>query len=120
MILHVVLFAPRGDLSETAQRELLDGLGVAARAIGGVRRFEIGRRIRHGLPGYEQAMRDDYSYALTVEVESVEALKAYLAHPAHVAIGRHFTASAARALAYDYEMFDARAARITDDLTRPT
>jgi hypothetical protein len=33
-------------------------------------------------------------------------LTAYLAHPAHGAIGGHFTASASDSLAYDYEMFD--------------
>ena len=35
------------------------------------------------------------------------ALKAYLAHPSHSAIGQHFTASASKALAYDYVMVDA-------------
>ena len=34
-------------------------------------------------------------------------LKAYLTHPAHAAIGRHFTASSVNALAYDYEMVEA-------------
>ena len=35
------------------------------------------------------------------------ALKGYLAHPSHAAFGRHFTQSAAAALAYDYELVDA-------------
>ena len=120
MISHVVLFSPRADLPESTRRELLESLATAAREIAGVTRFDLGRRIRHGLPGYEQAMRDDYAFAVMVEVETVDALKAYLAHPAHVAIGRHFSASAARALAYDYEMFDARGASLVTELTRPT
>jgi len=33
-------------------------------------------------------------------------LKAYLQHPAHAAAGHHFTASASKALAYDYEVAD--------------
>ena len=117
MIAHVVLFTPRGDLPEPARRALVDALGSAAREVAGVTRFDVGRRITHGLPGYEQAMRDDYAYAVIVEVATIDALKSYLAHPAHVAIGRHFTASAARALAYDYEMVDARDAEAIKDFS---
>ena len=61
----------------------------------------------HGLPGYEQMMRDDYEFAAVIEFDDVDALKAYLAHPSHSAIGRHFTASASKSLAYDYVMVDA-------------
>ena len=61
----------------------------------------------HGLPGYEQMMREAYDYAAIVEFDDVEGLKAYLAHPGHGTIGRHFTSSAAASLAYDYELLDA-------------
>ena len=47
-------------------------------------------------------MRDDYEFAAIVEFDDMEGLKSYLAHPSHAAIGRHFMASAARSLAYDY------------------
>jgi hypothetical protein len=36
----------------------------------------------------------------------LQALATYLAHPQHAAIGKHFSESAAAALAYDYEMVD--------------
>jgi hypothetical protein len=49
-------------------------------------------------------MRDDYHYVVLLEFENLAALKEYLAHPAHAAMGRHFTVSADRSLAYDYEM----------------
>ena len=32
-------------------------------------------------------MAQDFEYALIIEVDDVEALKAYLAHPQHAAIG---------------------------------
>jgi hypothetical protein len=67
----------------------------------------VGKRVLHGLPGYEQAMREDFAYLVLIEVDDVEALKAYLAHPSHAAFGRHFGQSAAAALAYDYELVDA-------------
>ena len=115
LIAHIILFSPRSDLTETARRDLLESLAQAANEIPAVKRFVVGRRMTHGLPGYEQVMQEDYAFAAIVEVEDVEGLKAYLSHPSHRTIGRHFTASAARSLAYDYEIVEARTA--TDLLT---
>ena len=113
MIVHVVLFRPKPDLSAVNRQELIESLGLAARDIPSVRRFRVGRRVMHSLPGYEQLMRDDYEYAAIIEFDDLEGLKAYLRHPSHTEIGRHFTASAAQSLAYDY---DVRESGITDPL----
>ena len=107
MIVHVVLFGPRADLAAADRQSILDSLTRAATGIPSIRRCRVGRRIRHGRPGYEQAMRDDLEYCLLVEFDDVEGLTTYLAHPAHAAFGLHFAQSAAAALAYDYEMLDA-------------
>jgi hypothetical protein len=106
MIVHVVLFQPRVDLDAAARDALLEGLAKAAKEIRSIRRLRVGRRIHHSLPGYEQAMMESYDYALIAEFEDREGLIAYLKHPAHQSIGGHFTASAQRSLAYDYEMLD--------------
>jgi hypothetical protein len=110
MIGHVVLFSPRPDLSSADRAAILETLTAAAADVPGIRRFRVGKRVRHGLPGYEQAMREDFAFLVLIEVDDVEALKAYLAHPSHAAFGRHFTQSAAAALAYDYELVDAEQA----------
>jgi hypothetical protein len=107
VIAHVVLFRPRADLTDTARRDLLEGLASAAAEIPSVRRFHVGRRVLHGLPGYEQAMTGGFDYSAIVEFHDREGLMAYLIHPAHLRIGEHFTASAEAALAYDYEMVTA-------------
>ena len=107
MIAHVILFKPKPELTSDDRDGILRTLTSAADDIPGVRRFRVGRRIRHGLPGYEQAMREDFEFAVIIEVEDVDALKAYLLHPSHAALGSHFTQSAAAALAYDYELVDA-------------
>jgi hypothetical protein len=107
MIVHVILFSPAEHLPVETRQELLASLASAAREIPSVKNFRIGRRTRHGLPGYEQMMHEDYAYAAIVEFANVDGLKAYLAHPSHARIGAHFTASASRSLAYDYEMVDA-------------
>jgi hypothetical protein len=107
VIAHIVLFSPRTTLDDAVHRELLAALQTAADAIPSVTRLRIGRRVRHGLPGYEQAMTTDFSYAVIIEVADLDGLTAYLTHPAHAALGHHFTASSSVALAYDYEMVDA-------------
>ena len=107
MIAHVILFRPKPELTSADREGILRTLTSAANDIPGVRRFRVGRRIRHGLPGYEQAMREDFEFVVIIEVDDVDALKAYLAHPSHAAFGSHFTQSAAAALAYDYELVDA-------------
>lgn len=104
MIAHVILFQPRPDLTRAQRAAVLSALSDAAREAPTVRACRIGRRVKHGLPGYEQAMPQDFEYAAIIEFDSVDGLKAYLRHPAHQAIGQHFATAAAAALAYDYEM----------------
>jgi hypothetical protein len=104
MIAHVVLFRPLATLSQEQLRAIVQSLTAAMRQLPMVRRCRIGRRVKHGLPGYEQAMREEYEYALVLEFESVEDLRGYLQHPAHSQLGNVFTGGADAALAYDYEM----------------
>ena len=106
MIVHVVLFQPREHLAHNAQAAVLDDLRRAAATIPSIRRFRIGRRVRHGLPGYEQTMRDDYEFAALLEFESRDGLVEYLQHPSHQSLAAYFTIAAQRALAYDYEVED--------------
>jgi hypothetical protein len=106
VIAHVILFKPKPDLTENDRQSVLAGLKAAATSIPSIRRMQVGRRVRHGRPGYEQMMREDFEFVVVVEFDDVEGLKEYLAHPQHAAIGQHFTQSAAAALAYDYELED--------------
>jgi hypothetical protein len=56
----------------------------------------------HGLPGYEQLMREDYEYALVLEFEDLPGLREYLTAPAHEQLAGLFSQATA-ALAYDYD-----------------
>lgn len=107
MIAHVVLFSPKPDLSASDRRALLDALVAASTEIPSIKRFRVGKRVKHWMPGYEQLMRDDYEFAVIIEFDDMDGLKAYLGHASHAAIGSHFTASASRSLAYDYELVEA-------------
>ena len=65
MIAHVILFRPKPELTSSRPRgHSSRALTSAASDVAGVRRFRIGRRIRHGLPGYEQAMREDFEFVV--------------------------------------------------------
>ena len=107
MIAHVVLFSPKPDLPEAERRELIRALVDAADEIPAIRRFRVGKRVKHWMPGYEQLMQDDYEFAAIIEFDDIEALKTYLAHPSHALLGQHFMRSASKALAYDYAVMDA-------------
>jgi hypothetical protein len=104
VIAHLVLLQPRPDLTEEERRAALDTLARAAADVPEIRSFRFGRRVRHGLPGYEQVMAQDYEFALIIEVDNVAALTRYLQAPAHRALGHLFATATAAALAYDYDM----------------
>ena len=107
MIVHVVMIEPRADLSERELTTALQDLEKAASEIRAISRLRVGRRIRHGLPGYEQAMTRDYSYLALIEFEDARGLQEYLQHPAHEVLSRHFASLGATSLAYDYDVWDA-------------
>ena len=106
MVAHVVLFRPKPHLAADARRRLVDGFTRAIRDIPQIRRARIGRRVTHGRP-YEQLMRADYSYAAVLEFDDVDALKGYLAHDAHEALGNAFFECFDETLIYDYELGEA-------------
>ena len=101
MIAHLILFEPRSDLTDAERAKILDDFTAATQEAPSVRRVRIGRRILHGIPGYEQAMGKSFEYAAIIEFDDRAGLEAYLRHPAHAIAGRHFSESASAALAYD-------------------
>jgi hypothetical protein len=104
VIAHIVLLQPRADLTDDERRAALDTLSRAAAGVPEIRSFRLGRRVRHGLPGYEQRMAQDYDFALIIEVDDVAALTSYLRAPAHRALGDLFSSATEAALAYDYDL----------------
>jgi hypothetical protein len=103
MVAHVVLFKPKPGLDAATRQRLADAFQHALRDIPTIRRAHIGRRVTHGRP-YEQLMTVDYEYAAILEFDSVDDLKAYLAHGAHDTLGALFFEAFEVALMYDYQM----------------
>jgi hypothetical protein len=104
VIAHVVLLQPKAELTEQQRADAMETIRTSAADLPEVRRFRFGRRVRHGLPGYERLMTRDFEFALIVEVEDVDALKRYLQAPAHDALAHLFYSATAAALVYDYEL----------------
>jgi hypothetical protein len=110
VVAHVVLLAPRADLTPDQRQNVIAALERAAREIPSVRRVWIGRRIRHGV-AYEQRAIPDFPVAAIFEFDDLAGLQAYLAHPAHADLGARFYDSFSAALACDYEMDGVAGAR---------
>jgi hypothetical protein len=106
MITHIVLLQPRPDLTEEQRNRALEALSHAAANVPDIRSCRLGRRVKHGLPGYEQLMPHNFEFALIIEVEDIEALQRYLKAPAHLALGDLFYSATTAALAYDYQFED--------------
>jgi hypothetical protein len=103
VLVHVVLFRPKPDISEETRREMFDALWTAASGIPTVRRFHVGARKTHGA-AYETFMREDFPFAAIIEFDDLEGLQAYLRHPHHEKLGALFYQLQEMALAYDYDM----------------
>lgn len=110
MVAHIVLLAPRADLTADQRDGIVAALERAARDIPSVRRVRIGRRLRHGA-AYEQLATPDFPFAAIFEFDDLAGLREYLAHPAHADLGARFYDSLSAALACDYELDGVAGAR---------
>jgi hypothetical protein len=102
MLTHVVLFRPKPGLTDAEAATLVSALEAAAIGIPGVRRFLVGRQTA-APPRYAAGPPPDFPYVALVWLDDRAALDAYLAHPAHLALGAAFNASLGGALVYDFD-----------------
>ena len=103
MVVHIVLFRPKPDITESDRLAMFEALRAASNEIPSVRRFHIGRRVKHG-GAYEGLMVEDYPYSAVIEFDDLAGLETYLTHRQHEKLGELFYAILERGLVYDYEM----------------
>jgi Stress responsive A/B Barrel Domain len=108
MIVHIVLFRPRVDLSNEAREALASSFEAALTQIPSIRRARVGRRIAVGRR-YEALMAIDYTYAAVLEFDDRAGLMAYLDHPAHEQLASRFFSAFEEALMYDFELLEGTA-----------
>lgn len=105
MIVHLVLFTPRPDLSAGDRATVRETLQRALTEIPAIRGHKVGRRVRLGTT-YDRAAPLDFEFLVTIEVDDERALSAYLEHPAHQRLGQLFYETSAVALASDFQIAD--------------
>jgi hypothetical protein len=103
LIAHIVLFRLRPDVPAEDRRALIDVWAAALNDMPMIRRARVGRRLTVGR-SYESLTRIDFPFAAVLEFDDVEALRAYLDHPAHEAFATRLFAAIADALIYDFEV----------------
>jgi hypothetical protein len=101
VILHLVLFTPRADLSEKNQDQLAAALERALTSIPSVSSYRVGRRVRTGAT-YD-ALGRAFEYCAVMEFADLDGLAAYLEHPSHAELGQLFYTTSAEAFAGDFE-----------------
>jgi Stress responsive A/B Barrel Domain len=103
LIVHLVLFTPRPDLTDAERTTIRETLENALTRIPTIRSYKVGRRVRLGTP-YDRAAPLDFEYVVAIEVDDERALSEYLAHPAHQTLGQLFYETSAHALACDFKV----------------
>lgn len=103
MMTHLVLLKPRAELTAADRLAFVAAFEHAVRAIPVVRAVRIGRRVLLGA-GYERDMPDLADVVAALDFDDAAGVCAYLEHPAHAELGRHFGQSLRSALVYDFEV----------------
>ena len=85
------------------RRALIEAWSAALHDIPTIRRARVGRRVLIGR-SYESFTRLDFPYAAVLEFDDIDALRAYLDHPAHETMATRLFAAIADTLIYDFEM----------------
>src|SRR5688572_23082807 len=106
MIAHVVLFEPRPDLSDAERTTFISTLERALAEIPVIRRARVGRRATMGRL-YDTRNSQNSSFVAILEFDDETALRTYLDHPAHTALGEQFYRAGCAALAFDFVLKDA-------------
>ena len=109
MVLRVVLFQLRADVTDYDSRMLLASISGAVKSVPGLVSFNVGRRIdSEGAytlgEAAEAGPKAPYDYAAVFQFENAKALQAYLKHPAQTEIRSRFAAVISSAITSDYEM----------------
>ena len=105
MIVHLVLYELRPDISDSERASFRAALEHAIDTIPTIRAVRFGRRQLIGA-GYEAMATPVFSFFALFEFDDVAGLQAYLGHASHVALGQLFWSCCLRTLVFDYELGD--------------
>jgi hypothetical protein len=107
MILHVVLYRPRPDLSDRDKHAFLQALTEARHTVGSIRHFWVGRALSDS-PAYLMSVSSEFPFVAIAAFADRVGLLEYLEHPTHAAVSRLFNGTAEAALIFDFDVLDPR------------
>lgn len=114
MIVHLVLFNPKTDVSPDRRQQFIKSLEDTCRQIESVRRAVVGRKTEIDI-GYSRMFGEKtYEYAAVIEFDDAQGLVQYLEHPLHVELGRLFWELCESTVVLECQAVDAR----TDDVSQ--
>lgn len=105
MIVHVVLFRPKTELSADERSAFVAALEHALTSIPLIQRASVGRRLRVGRQ-YDQQNTAEFPFVAILEFAVEADLRAYLEHPAHAMLGAQFYATSDAAMVFDFELVE--------------
>jgi len=95
MIKHIVFIKLRPDAGADQRQEIIDGLRALPAQIDVIRSYEVGEDVLKSPRSWDVALIGTY--------DSLEALKTYNEHPAHVAVVQKIRAISEGAASVDFE-----------------
>ncbi len=106
MLLHIVLYEPKPGMDETEVSTFKSVLRQACLDIPSIKQVRTGKTIDLGIGYEDRSSGQSFGYVAIFEFESIEGLKSYMAHPAHVALAEQFWKYCERTMILDVEAED--------------
>ncbi|GLV58737.1 hypothetical protein KDH_55670 [Dictyobacter sp. S3.2.2.5] len=93
MITHVVLVQPKAETSNEQLQTMFEQIKALKQLIPGIQDVQVGKNLGQHTQGY--------SYGMVMHLESMEHLKGYLEHPAHLTVARELMQSCQNLVEFD-------------------
>ena len=106
MIVHIVLFQPKGAVTAEQREAFSHALRQAVSRIPQIRRAQVGRAVEVGASYEPKLGHPPYEYVAILEFSSLDDLRTYLDHPLHARVGEMFWTACESTLILDAEMTD--------------
>jgi len=117
VIVHIVLFQPKHDITQAEREAFASTLQRTVHAIPEVQRARVGSGIQVGV-GYEAKLgRPPYDFVALLEFATLQDLRTYLDHPLHEALGVMFWQTCESTMILDADVVDAADADLVEFLT---
>ncbi|GHO87898.1 Dabb family protein [Dictyobacter formicarum] len=93
MITHIVLIQPKAETSTEQLQTVLEQIKALKQLIPGIHDVQVGKNLGQNTQGY--------TYGMVMHLESMDHLKTYLSHPAHLTVAKELTQISQNLIVFD-------------------